>query len=150
MFEQCRNYVLKPTVQEPMKPWKGSRFNHANSDQIRWLPMTSIDAPQISGRIHPLLTQLPRDAPPTRPSFHCRQSLCRRGKELRWSGWCTGHRPRPGRYGKQSVKRMTRGKTETTDYCFRRHFTHTESKKTELKSRSICFLGPKEFKLKKN
>ena len=63
MFERCRNYVLKPTVQKPTKSWKGSRFNNKASDQIRWLPITSIDAPQISARIHPLLTQLPRDAP---------------------------------------------------------------------------------------
>ena len=32
-------------------------------DQIRRLPMTSNDAPQISARIRPLLTQLPWDAP---------------------------------------------------------------------------------------
>ena len=52
--EQCRNYVLKQTVQKLIKSLKGSRFNHANSDQIRWLPITSCDAPQISVRIHPL------------------------------------------------------------------------------------------------
>ena len=52
--EQCLHHMLQ-TVQKPTKSWKGPRFNNKPSDQIRWLPITSIDAP----RIHPLLTQLP-------------------------------------------------------------------------------------------
>ena len=42
------------------------------------------------------LTQLPRDAPPTRPSFRRHQSGSR-GKDVWWFCWRTGHRPRPGR-----------------------------------------------------
>ena len=60
--EQCLHRMLQ-TVQKPTESWKGSRLSNKASDQIRWLPITSIDAPQISARIHPLLTQLPRDAP---------------------------------------------------------------------------------------
>ena len=60
--EQCLHHMLQ-TVQMPIKSWKGSRLSNKPSDQILWLPITSIDAPQISARIHPLLTQLPRDAP---------------------------------------------------------------------------------------
>ena len=47
----------------------------------------------------------------TRPWLPYHQSGCRsRGQAVWWSCWHAGHRPRPGRSGKQSVKRMTRGK----------------------------------------
>ena len=47
---------------------------------------------------------------PRGPWLPYHQSGCRRGEALWWSCWRAGHRPRPGRSGKQSVKRMTRGK----------------------------------------
>ena len=46
----------------------------------------------------------------TRPWLPHRQSGCRWGKDMWGFCWRTTHRPRPGRDGKQSVKRMTRGK----------------------------------------
>ena len=82
--EQCLHHMLQ-TVQKPTKSWEGSRLSNKASDQIRWLPITSIDAPQISARIHPLSHNFPetlRIAPPTRPSFHSRQSGSGRGQDV--------------------------------------------------------------------
>ena len=80
--------------------------------KIRWLPITSIDAPQILAQYIHFWHNFPetlRVAPSTRPSFRRRQSGCGWGEVLWWFCWCLRHRPRPGRDGKQSVKRMTRG-----------------------------------------
>ena len=116
--EQCLHHMLQ-TVQKPTKSWKGSRFNHAKPPiKIRWLPITSIDAPQISARIHPLLTQLPRDAPhrSTHPTFiplspillSSRSSfvmvlLMRKASARTWKRW-KAERQSDGSW-------MTRGKT---------------------------------------
>ena len=78
-----------------LNPEKGSRFNNSKtSDQIR--SQTSHHFHWVPGSIHSHTTR-PQDAPPTRPSFPRRQSRCPRGKDVWWSGWRAGHRPRPGR-----------------------------------------------------
>ena len=87
--------MLKQTVQKPIKPWKGSRFNNfKTSDQIR--SQTSHHFHWVPGSIHSHTTR-PRDAPPTRPSFPRHRSGSGRGQDVWWFCWCAGHRPRPGR-----------------------------------------------------
>ena len=97
------------------------------------------------------LTQLPRDAPPTRPSLRRHQSGYCRGKDFWWFCWRTGHRPRPGR----DVSRGSSGRLVAKQKPFlvgflKRHSTYIE--RLIWSQETICFglvLVPMEFNQKK-
>ena len=103
--------VQGSTMQTPSNPVTSHHFHWCSTDL----------SPDPSTLIHNFPETL-RIAPPTRPSFHCRQSGCLWGEGVSRFCWCARHRPRPGRDGKQSVKRMTRGKNITQRLLFQKAF----------------------------
>ena len=115
--EQCLHHMLQ-TVQKPTKSWEGSRLSNKASDQIRWLPITSIDAPQISARIHPLSHNLPRDAPhrSTHQTLIPLSPISLSSRTRRWMLWLM-HRASAKAWKRWQAERqsddswMTRGKT---------------------------------------
>ena len=82
------------------------RSNPVTSHHFHWCSTNlSLDPSTLTHNFPQTL----RISPPTRPSFHCRRSGCWRGQGVWWFRWRAGHRPRPGRDGKQSVNPMTHG-----------------------------------------
>ena len=100
-------YLLRAPNSSRLQVW-----NFHGTTEIIPLDLDALDGPPNS----------PRRA--TRPWLPHRQLGCRRGKASWWFCWCAEHLPRPGRDGKQSVKRITRGKN-ITQSSPRRHSGNT-------------------------
>ena len=121
--------------------------------KIRWLPITSIDAPQISARIHPLLTQLPRDAPhrSIHQTFIPLSPIWLRLRRRTSMDWLMGKAPAKA-WKRWKAERQADDSWQNRNQrlLFQMAFhLHWKWKKI-LKSRNDFFLGPMEFKLEKN